>query len=147
MTLNRFQIPQNNRFQADVQQFFEKFLNNEENDQSSVVTAQWAPRVDITEEPLRFVIHADVPGVDAKDIEIQMDKGVLSIRGERKQELREEDSKHTRVERQHGVFYRRFALPDSANADGITATGKNGVLEIAIPKRPESTPRRISVQN
>ncbi len=147
MTLNRFQIPQNNRFQSEVQQFFDKFLNNEDNDQSSVVTAQWAPRVDITEQPQQFVIHADIPGVDAKDIEIHMDKGVLSIRGERKQELREEDSKHTRVERQHGVFYRRFALPDSADADGITAAGKNGVLEIVIPKRPESTPRRISVQN
>jgi HSP20 family protein len=143
MTLTRF--PQANHLPQDVQQFFDKFFGNDDNDQSSVVTAHWAPRVDIKEEPNRFVIHADVPGVDAKEIEIHMDKGVLTIRGERKQENKEESTKFTRIERQHGVFYRRFALPDSADADGITATGKHGVLEIVIPKRPESTPRRISV--
>ncbi|MCB1609588.1 MAG: Hsp20/alpha crystallin family protein [Xanthomonadales bacterium] len=147
MTFNRIHLPQKSNFQNEIQQFFDKFLNNDENDQSSVVTAHWAPRVDISEEPQRFVIHADIPGVDAKDIEIHMDKGVLTIRGERKQETKEEDSKFTRIERQHGVFYRRFALPDSADAEGITAKGKHGVLEIVIPKRPESTPRRISVQD
>ena len=147
MTFNRIQVPQKGTFQNEIQQFFDKFLNNEENDQSSVVTAHWAPRVDITEEPQRFVIHADIPGVDSKDIEIHMDKGVLSIRGERVQETKDEDSKFTRVERQHCVFYRRFALPDSADAEGITAKGKHGVLEIVIPKRPESTPRRIAVQD
>jgi HSP20 family protein len=143
MTLTRF--PQTNHLPQDVQQFFDKFFGNDDNDQSSVVTAHWAPRVDIKEEPNRFVIHADIPGVDAKEIEIHMDKGVLTIRGERKQENKEENTKFTRVERQHGVFYRRFALPDSADADGITAAGKHGVLEIVIPKRPESTPRRIAV--
>lgn len=145
MTLSRFTHPQNNHFQQEVQQFFDKFFGNDDNDQSSVVTASWAPRVDITEEPSRFVIHADIPGVQAKDIEIHMDKGVLSIRGERQQSSKEETSKFTRIERQHGVFYRRFALPDSADADGISATGKDGVLEVVIPKRPESTPRRITV--
>lgn len=143
MTLTRF--PQTNHLPQDVQQFFDKFFGSDDNDQSSVVTAHWAPRVDIKEEPNRFVIHADIPGVDAKEIEIHMDKGVLTIRGERKQENKEENAKFTRVERQHGIFYRRFALPDSADAEGITAAGKHGVLEIVIPKRPESTPRRIAV--
>ncbi len=145
MTFNRISVPQKGSFQSEIQQFFDKFLNNDENDQSSVVTAHWAPRVDIAEEPQRFVIHADIPGVDSKDIEIHMDKGVLTIRGERQQENKAEDGKFTRIERQHGVFYRRFALPDSADAEGITAKGKHGVLEIVIPKRPESTPRRINV--
>jgi HSP20 family protein len=145
MSLSRFNFPQSSHLSQDVQQFFDKFFNADENDQSSVVTAHWAPRVDIKEEPTRFVIHADIPGVETKDIEIHMDKGVLTIRGERKQESKEESTKFTRIERQHGVFYRRFALPDSADADGITATGKHGVLEIVIPKRPESTPRRITV--
>ncbi|MCB1588581.1 MAG: Hsp20/alpha crystallin family protein [Xanthomonadales bacterium] len=145
MTLSRFSYPQNSQFPQEVQQFFDKFFGNEDGDQSSVVTAHWAPRVDIKEEPSRFVIHADIPGVDTKDIEIHMDKGVLTIRGERQQQSKEENTKFTRVERQHGVFYRRFALPDSADAEGITATGRNGVLEVVIPKRPESTPRRITV--
>jgi len=132
----------------DLQEFrqvFERFFNGEESDQSNVVTSQWVPRVDIKEEDKRFVILADIPGVDPQSIEINMDKGILSLRGERTAETKEEGTKFTRVERSHGVFYRRFALPDSADADGVTAHGKHGVLEISIPKKPETTPRRITI--
>ena len=74
-----------------------------------------------------------------------MDKGILSIKGERKAE-EADGQRYSRQERAHGVFFRRFALPESANPDGIAATGRNGVLEISIPKRPEASPRRINVQ-
>src|SRR5690606_37752644 len=83
----------------------------DEGDQSNIVTSEWMPRVDIKEEDDRFVILADIPGVDPKDIEVSMDKGVLSIRGERRTESREETERYTRLERSRGVFYRRFALP------------------------------------
>jgi HSP20 family protein len=137
-----------NRFQDEIKQVFDKFFDADgEGDQSNVVTSQWVPRVDIKEEAERFVIQADIPGVDPKDIEIHMEKGVLTIKGERKSETKKETDKYTRVERAHGLFYRRFALPDSAHADGITASGKHGVLEIVIPKRPETTPRRISINS
>ena len=129
----------------EIRNVFDRFLNGEETDQSNVVTSQWTPRVDIKEEDSRFVIFADIPGVDPKDIEITMEKGILSIKGERKSESTEQNGKLTRTERSHGLFYRRFALPDSANAEGINAVGKNGVLEISIPKRPETAPRRNNV--
>ncbi|HEU0277918.1 MAG TPA: Hsp20/alpha crystallin family protein [Rhodanobacteraceae bacterium] len=125
---------------------FSRLFDVEGGDQSNVVTSEWAPRVDIREEDKQFVIEADIPGVDPKDIEVNMDKGVLSIRGERKTEYKVDDPRFTRVERAHGVFHRRFALPDSANPDGIRASGKHGVLEIVIPKRPEQTPRRIDIE-
>ncbi|MGE4071536.1 MAG: Hsp20/alpha crystallin family protein [Lysobacterales bacterium] len=131
----------------DFRELIEKFFNGEPQDQSNVVTSQWAPHVDIKEEPNRFVIQADIPGVDPKDIEVHMEKGILSIKGERKHEAKQENEKYTRVERSHGVFYRRFALPDSADAEGISAHGKHGVLEIVIPKRPETTPRRITINH
>jgi len=131
----------------EFRQMLDRFFDTEEgSDQSNVVTSEWAPRVDICEEDKRFVIEADIPGVDPKDIEINMDKGVLSIRGERKSEKKVEEGNYTRVERSRGVFHRRFALPDSADPNGITATGKHGVLEISIPKRPETTPRKIEIQ-
>jgi HSP20 family protein len=132
--------------QDEIKQVFEKFFGDAEGDQSNVVTSQWAPRVDIREDDAGFVILADIPGVDPKDIEIHMEKGILTIKGERRVENRQEGQRYSRVERAHGVFHRRFALPDSANAEDITATGRNGVLEIAIPKKPETTPRRIQVQ-
>ncbi len=131
---------------GELRELMEKFFGGDDGDQSNVVTSQWAPRVDIREEPARFVIQADVPGVDPNEIEINMEKGILSIKGERRIEAKEQSEKFTRVERQHGMFYRRFALPDSADPENISASGKHGVLEIVIPKRPQTTPRRISIQ-
>jgi HSP20 family protein len=102
--------------------------------------------VDIKEEAERFVIHADVPGVDPKDIEVTMEDGVLTIRGERKSESREEQDGWKRVERVSGQFFRRFTLPDTADAEGISATGANGVLEVIIPKQAKAQPRKIQVK-
>jgi len=145
MSLIRYPHRQGRRLlQDDLKQVLDQFLGD--GDASSVVTSQWTPRCDIKEEAERFLILADLPGVDPKDIEISMDKGILSIRGERSTEAKAEDERFSRIERAHGVFHRRFALPESADADGITATGNHGVLQISIPKRPAATPRRIQVQ-
>ncbi|MFC4822283.1 Hsp20/alpha crystallin family protein [Dokdonella ginsengisoli] len=108
-------------------------------------TSAWVPRVDVREEADRFVILADLPGVDPAGIEVQMDKNVLTLKGERKSETKEDGAKFTRVERRYGSFERRFTLPESADAEGISAAGKNGVLEISIPKKPELAPRRIAI--
>jgi HSP20 family protein len=134
------------RFQDELKQVFGHFLG-ESGDHSNVVTSEWTPRVDIREEEKRFVILADIPGVDPKDIEVSMDKGILSIKGQRSAENRENGGKFTRVERSWGSFYRRFALPDSADADGVSASGKHGVLEISIPKKAETTPRKIEIKH
>ena len=135
-----------NGLQSELKQAFERFFGEADADQSNVVTSQWTPRVDIKEEPQRFVIFADIPGVDPQQIEIHMDKGILTIKGERKTASDEEGARFSRIERAQGVFHRRFSLPDSADADAIAASGRNGVLEISIPKKPETTPRRIQVK-
>lgn len=141
--------PSQNPSQDPLQQLFNRLfdggLHQGGNEDSNVVTSQWIPRVDIREESDRFILLADIPGVEPADIEVQMDKGMLAIKGERTVENRSEGTSFSRLERHHGVFHRRFALPDSANPEGITASGRNGVLEIVIPKRPETTPRRIQV--
>ena len=109
------------------------------------IAIQEASLVDIKEEADRFVLLADIPGVDPQDIDVQMDKGLLTIKGERTLEARSENERFSRTERVHGVFHRRFALPDSADPERITASGRNGVLQIVIPKKPETTPRKIQV--
>ena len=136
--------------QDPIKQMFDRvfeggLFQNASTDDSSVVTSQWIPRVDIKEEAQRFVLYADIPGVEPDAIEVQMDKGMLTIKGERKAEIERSGQQFTRIERRYGAFHRRFALPDSADPDGILATGRNGVLQIIIPKRPETTPRRIRV--
>ncbi|MDR6935266.1 MULTISPECIES: Hsp20/alpha crystallin family protein [unclassified Luteibacter] len=131
-------------FGGDVRNVFETFFGSDIAAPTASASA-WAPRVDIREEDGRFLILADVPGVDLADIEIQMDKNVLSIKGERKAYASEAEGKFSRVERAAGAFKRSFTLPESADAEGITASGGNGVLEIAIPKKAQSAPRRIAI--
>jgi HSP20 family protein len=120
-------------------------IRNGDGDDSNVVTSRWTPAVDIKEEQNQFVLLADIPGVDPKNIDITMENGVLTVKGERTQETKEERNGYKRVERVHGTFYRRFSLPDSANAENISAKGENGVLTITIPKKEKAQPRRISV--
>ena len=115
-------------------------------DASSVVTSGWTPAVDVREESDRFVIAADVPGVSPQDIEITMENGVLTIKGERKSEAASGgDNGYRRIERVYGTFYRRFSLPDTADAENVSATGKDGVLEVVIPKKAAVQPKRIQV--
>jgi HSP20 family protein len=112
-----------------------------------VTAAAWAPAVDIKEEDGAYVLHADLPGVDAKDIELHMENGVLTLRGERKSEITEKKGNYQRIERVTGSFYRRFTLPDTADAENISAKSVNGVLEVRIPKQEKVRPRRITVQS
>jgi HSP20 family protein len=108
--------------------------------------AAWLPSVDVHEEADRFVVRADLPGVAPADIEITAEDGVLTLRGERHEEKREENGAVSRVERVAGSFVRRFTLPETAQADAISAAQANGVLEITIPKQPKPEARRIKVE-
>ena len=114
---------------------------------SSVATSDWVPAVDIKEEKDAFVIVADIPGVDPKDIEVHMENGMLTIKGEKESEKKEEREGYKRVERSYGSFYRRFSLPDSADPDKISAKSNNGVLEVRIGKQEKVQPRKISVSS
>lgn len=107
----------------------------------------WVPAVDIVEEKDRFVVRADVPGVDPADIDVNMNAGVLSVSGERRAETRDEADGVARVERVSGRFNRRFTLPESADSDGVKAKSANGILEISIPKQAAVQPRRIAVES
>jgi len=106
----------------------------------------WTPAVDIKEEKDAYVIHADIPGVDPKDIEVHMENGVLTVKGQRESEKKEEREGYKRIERSKGSFYRSFSLPDSVDGDNISAKSKHGVLEVRIPKLAASVNRKISVE-
>ncbi len=124
---------------------FDRALS-ESADDADLASVSWIPHVDVREEAERFVVLADVPGVEGKDISITADKGVLTIKGERHAEKKSSDDGFERVERASGTFLRRFTLPESADAEAIKAKHANGVLEVTIPKRPQEQPRRIAVQ-
>lgn len=105
----------------------------------------WLPSVDVQEENDRFLLRADVPGVEAKDIEISAEDGVLTIRGVRATKERSDSDGFEHIECFTGTFLRRFTLPDSAQSDSIKAHYTNGVLEIEVPKRTPVEAKRITV--
>ena len=137
------------RFQDEINRVVQnRYVRADDNDGSNIATSRWMPAVDITEEQDRFVLVADVPGVAPESIEITMDNGVLSLKGERKEDRTIENAPGVRRhERIYGSFYRRFALPDGVDAERIKAHGVNGVLEISIPKVEKAKLRRIEVQH
>jgi HSP20 family protein len=104
----------------------------------------WVPAVDIKETENDLILKADIPDVDMKDIDVQMENGTLTIRGERKFEAKSEGSWH-RVERSYGHFERAFALPETVDFDAVKADYKAGVLTITIPKKEVAKPRQIKV--
>jgi HSP20 family protein len=106
----------------------------------------WTPSVDVHEEQDRYTVRADLPGVTPKDIEVTAADGVLTIRGSRQIEKRDNQKGYERLERLSGDFLRRFSLPENAHADDIKAKHHNGVLEVVIPKTPVVEPRRVSVE-
>jgi HSP20 family protein len=133
------------RLHRDVDQLFSARMLSEQDDESGEI-GSWLPAVDIKEEDNQFLIRADVPGVAAEELEVTMEDGYVSIQGRRDTKVDSEQDGWRRVERVSGRFYRRFSLPDTADAEGIKAECKNGVLEIAIPKQARSLPRRIQIQ-
>jgi len=124
----------------------EQFVGQVAQPEGELKQAQWVPAVDIEETPDAYVIHADVPGVPAKDIEINVENGVLEISGERKLEKQVEERGVRRFERVFGKFYRSFRLPETADVDNIKARSDHGVLTIIVPKKSVAKPRKIAVE-
>lgn len=133
-----------NELSRELGRFYE---GQEGEDTSTLATSDWVPAVDVREEQNAYVIEADLPGVRPEDIDIQMERGQLVIRGERASEAREAERGYRRVERATGTFYRRFSLPDTADPDRISARTDHGVLHVEIPKQAQVQPRRIKVES
>ena len=132
----------------DINQLIEKAFYPQyerDNDNSSLETSQWIPAVDIKEDKHHFKLKVDLPGVDKKDVSISMEDGMLSIQGERAEEKKDESDNYYRVERVSGKFYRRFALPETADPEKIQANITKGVLEITIAKKEVSKPKFIKI--
>ncbi len=131
--------------QADVNNLFQRFWHG------GVSTGpfdgqEWAPPVDVVEEPDRFVIRAEVPGLDAADIELSFADGVLTIKGQKVEDSVEEGRGGLiRRERRFGQFARIVSLPAAVDASKITATCRNGLLQVSLLKREDSRSKTIKI--
>ncbi|HEY4214793.1 MAG TPA: Hsp20/alpha crystallin family protein [Steroidobacteraceae bacterium] len=136
---------------SQLQNEINRVFGNLSDTDSNSATSEWSPAVDVREFTDRFQLLLDVPGVDPKDVEITLDNGVLTVSGNRLEEKlvgeKADGVQQQRLERRLGRFHRRFILPDTADAENVNASGRNGVLEILIPKQAKAQPRRINVRS
>jgi HSP20 family protein len=112
----------------------------------SMITAEWAPSVDIAEDEKEWLIKADLPEVKKEDVKVTVQDGVLSITGERKFEKEEKKKKYHRVERSYGNFLRSFTLPEGADAGNVAAEFKDGVLKVRVQKTEQKEPKAVGVK-
>ncbi len=113
--------------------------------QSAAPLRRWLPAMDLVESGDRFVLTADLPGLTEADVSIELEDRVLTISGERKSAHETTEKGYRRIERAHGSFRRSLTLPEGVDADAVTATFANGVLEVGIPKPVQSKPRKIAI--
>jgi len=106
----------------------------------------WTPQVDVYEDENGFLIKVEAPEVKKEDINVTLDKNVLTISGERRLENEEKRDSYHRIERSYGKFFRSFTLSPNASVEGVSAEFKDGVLRLSIPKKEETKPKQIQVQ-
>lgn len=109
-------------------------------------TRPWAPAVDILETENELILKADLPAVKQEDIDIRVEDGALTLRGERKFEKTETEKGYHRIERSYGSFSRSFLLPETVAMEGVKATFQDGVLTVTLPKKEIAKPRQIKVE-
>lgn len=115
-------------------------------DDLDMTESQWSPLVDIIEDDKEYVIKAELPEMKRENIRVSVDNGVLTIRGERRIEHKENNKKYHRVERAYGNFTRSFALPDDSDGSKVNAEFKDGLLKVHLPKSPNAKPKSIEVK-
>jgi HSP20 family protein len=113
--------------------------------ETELSTRSWAPAVDIYETDNDIVLKVELPGIDAKDVEVRVEDNTLYLKGERKQEKEVKEQNYHRVERSYGSFARSFSLPNSIDANKVKAEYKDGLLTLAMPKREEAKPKTIKI--
>jgi HSP20 family protein len=131
-----------NRMQAEMNRFCDDFFGEH---RRGLAEGAWLPAVDVSETESQLTVRAELPGMSQDDIEINLQENVLTLKGEKKQETKEEKENFHRVERSYGSFSRSFTLPSGVKAADINATFKDGVLEITLPKVEEAKPKKIAI--
>lgn len=128
----------------DLDRLWNRFFR--ETPSTGTVTEEWLPSVDISETKKNFIVNAELPGLDAKDVSVSLSGDLLIIKGEKKREEEEKDEHHHYIERYSGSFQRSFQLPTSVKGDKVEATFDKGVLKVTVPKAEEAEKKEIEIK-
>src|SRR5713226_3301436 len=116
-------------------------------DGEGIARGSWSPNVDIYENKDQIVLEAELPGMNREDFDVSVENNIVTLRGERHFEKKDETDNYHRVERAYGSFTRSFTLPNTVSSEGATADYRNGVLRVTLPKREETKARRIEIKS
>src|SRR5256885_4548383 len=130
--------------QDRMNRLFRESYNDAGRDEA-LTTSSFAPAVDVYEDEHNVTLKIEVPGIEEKDIDVQVENSTLTVHGERKIEKEEKEENYRRVERQYGSFVRTFTLPQTVDTEKVSATYDKGVLKISLPKKAETKPKKIKV--
>ena len=128
----------------ELDSLWNRFLR--ETPSTGTFTEEWLPSVDISETTKDFIIKAELPGLDAKDVMVSLSGDLLTIKGEKKREEEEKDEHHHFVERYSGTFQRSFQLPTAVKRDKVDAIFNKGVLKVTVPKADEAEKKEIEIK-
>ena len=131
--------------QREMNRLFDFSLSRPGYDDTSLLGGQWAPLVDIYDSKDNLVVKADLPGLSKDDIQVAIQENILTISGEKKQELNVSENEYLRTERFYGSFHRAITLPTEVDRTKVQANFKDGVLELILPKKEEAKPQQIKI--
>jgi HSP20 family protein len=132
------------RLRSEMERLYERFFDLRPF-RRFTEEGEWMPTVDVSETAKEIIVNAEVPGVEAKEIDVNLDGNVLTIKGERKREHEEKEENFHRIERSYGSFYRALRLPADVDGERIKATYKKGVLRITMPKTKKDAGKKIEI--
>ena len=134
-------------FTFPARDMFDRFFEDGSLRTFSGEEKSWIPAFDISENDKEYAVVAELPGIDEKDLEVTLSDGILSVKGEKKQEKEEKDEMYHRVERCYGSFQRSFRIPGNVEDDKVDAIYKDGVLKLTIPKSEEKKAKKIEIKH
>jgi HSP20 family protein len=129
----------------DMNRMFSEFFGRTEGQEDAWLTGAWTPPVDIYDTDEALILKAELPGFDKDDVSVELKDNTLTLKGQRKHETETKDEQYVRRERVHGGFQRAFMLPSPVDQEKVTATYKDGVLELRLPKSDTAKPKRIAI--
>jgi len=138
--------PWGGELRREMERFFDRFAEPVLEPFATMTAGAWAPMLDVTETKDAMIVTAELPGVDAKEIGIELTGDLLTLKGEKEKRTEEKEERYHRVERTYGAFLRSVRLPMAVDGSKITATFKNGVLMVTLPKTPAAKGTTIPVK-
>jgi HSP20 family protein len=144
MNTNLFKDTEKVRSQMDT--LWDTFLFGRPQRRGFQEMVEWLPAVDVTETKSEIVVHAEIPGMDAKNIDISSNEGILTIRGEKKQEREGKEEEYHLIERRYGTFTRSIPLPKGVDSNKASASYRNGVLKVRLPKSGKAEKKEVKIK-